>query len=314
MGEAKRRKKSDEIDVEAVIEAIRVGSDSKTGQVLGAAALIKTAADESYVVEAWADDPRRALLALYEGAAARFVGRLSPAPNFPKFKGVIVLSAITPVERGEIVIVAAVRTIKRARSDSGEISAALAYVVTKDEDRFTVSSMGGESMRAVQALNLGDIARFTGRFSPPVDEVPNIELSRVTLIERSGRIDPWFEQWLFLSTRRLSPDFHRRVAGLRTQNCGCFGCGATIETADQIALVLLRDRDAGMVCADCGGQPREALLQKLSLARGIELAPARHMRHAKSAECAIAVCCGLDPLAAVGVDADWDYESIEDGA
>jgi hypothetical protein len=65
MGEAKRRKKSDETVVDAVIEGLLVGKDPNTGQVVGTGARIKTAADEIYVVVAKADEPRRTLLALY---------------------------------------------------------------------------------------------------------------------------------------------------------------------------------------------------------------------------------------------------------
>ena len=86
MGEAKRRKKSDETVVEGVIEGLRVGKDPNTGQVGAAGAWIKTAADEIYAVVADADEPRRALLSLYVGAAARFIGRLSPDPDFPGYQ------------------------------------------------------------------------------------------------------------------------------------------------------------------------------------------------------------------------------------
>ena len=295
MGEAKRRKKSDETVVEGVIEGLRVGKDPNTGQVGAAGAWIKTAADEIYAVVADADEPRRALLSLYVGAAARFIGRLSPDPDFPGFKGLIVSSAITPVERDATVIVAAVETIKRAWSDSGAISAAWAYVITKDQDRFTVSSGGGEAMNALLGLNPGDVARFTGRFSPPFETVPNIELSLVALIQRSGRADAWLEEWFFVSTDRLSPEFRRRVASCQTQNCECFSCGTTIETADQIALIMLSGGDARMVCADCGALPRDELVAKLSVVEGVESSPARFVARAKQAESAIAHCCGLDP-------------------
>jgi hypothetical protein len=309
MGEAKRRKKSDETVVEAVIEGLRVGKDPNSGQVVGAMAWIKTAADEIYVVVAEADEPRRALLSLYVGAAARFIGRLSPDPDFPEFKGVIVSSAITPVERDATVIVAAVETIKRAWSDSGGISSAWAYVITKDQDRFTVSSRGGEAMNALLGLNPGDVARFTGRFSPPFETVPNIELSLVALIQRSGRADAWLEQWFFVSTDRLSPEFRRRVASCQTLNCECLSCGTTIETADQISLITLSGRDARMACADCGALPRDELVEKLSVVEGVESSPARFLTHAMMAECAIALCCGLDPKVAVDwrVDVEWDY-------
>ena len=273
MSEAKRRKKSDETVVEAVVEGLRVGKDPNTGQVGAALAWIKTAADEIYVVVAEADEPRCALLSLYVGAAARFVGRLSPDPDLPEFKGVIVSSAITPVERDATVIVAAVETIKRAWSDSGGISTAWAYVITKDQDRFTVSSRGGEAMNALLGLDPGDVARFTGRFSPPFETVPNIELSLVALIERSGRADPWREQWFFVSTDRLSPEFRRRVAGLKLPKGVCGACDGSIETADQIAVIMLKDRDAGMVCADCGALPRDELVEKLSVVEGVEFEP-----------------------------------------
>ena len=313
MGEAKRRKKSDETFVEAVIEGLRVGKDPNTGQVVGAMAWIKTAADEIYAVVADADEPRRALLSLYVGAAARFIGRLSPDPDFPEFKGVIVSSAITPIERDATVIVATIETIKRALSNSGGISAAWAYVITKDQDRFTVSSRGGEAMNALLGLNPGDVARFTGRFSPPFETVPNIELSLVALIQRSGRADAWLEQWFFVSTDRLSPEFRRRVASCQTQNCECFSCGTTIETADQIALIMLRDRDTGMVCADCGALPRDELVEKLSLVEGVKSDSALFVANARKAECAIALCCGLDPDIAVdwSADGEWDYGLAE---
>lgn len=185
MGDAKRRKKN-EIVVEAVIEGIRVGKDRDTGQVVRAGAWVKTLADEMYTVVAKADKPRR-----YEGAAARFVGCLSPAPDFREFKGLIVCSAITPVERDEIVLVATIETIKRAWIDSGGIGAALPYVTTKDQDQFTVSSRGGEAMNAILDLNPGDVAKFTGRCSPPLHEaIPNIELRLVARRLNSRALRP----------------------------------------------------------------------------------------------------------------------------
>jgi hypothetical protein len=210
--------------------------------------------------------------------------------------------------RDEIVVVATIETIKRAWSDRGGIRAALAYIVTNDNDRFTVLSMGGAAMNTLLGLNPGDVARFTGRFAPPLDALPNIELSRVALIERDGRIEPWREEWFYVSRDQLAPDFRRRVANCRTQDCGCFSCGKAIETADEIVLIMLRDRNAGMVCADCGALPRSQLFDKLSVVDGVKASPARFVEHSVRAECAIAICCGLDPKVAVGwsVDAGWD--------
>jgi hypothetical protein len=318
MGESKRRKRSDGIEVEAVIESLHVYGDRNTGQVVGASAWIRTAADEEYLVVTKTDEAGRTLQALYEGASARFVGRLSP-PEFPEYQGVIVpcagvivSSTITPIER-PIVVVAAVETIKRVWSDSGGISVALAYVITKDQDRFTVSSRGGEAMNALLGLNPGDVARFTGRFSPPFETVPNIELSQVALIERSGPVEPWREQWFFVSTDRLSPDFRRRIANCRTESCKCFSCRTTIETADRIALVVLRDCKGGPVCADCAALPRNELVEKLSVVEGMETSPAQFVTHAKMAECAIARLCGLDPKVVVdwSRDGEWDYGLAE---
>jgi hypothetical protein len=204
-----------------------------------------------------------------------------------------------------IVVVAAVETIKRAWSDSGGISAALATVVTKDEDRFIVFSRGGESMNALLGLNPGDVARFTGRLSPPF----NIELSRVAPIERSGRVEAWREQWILVSTDRLSPDFRSRVAGLKLQSGECTACDGSIEVADQIALIMLRDRQVGMICANCGMLPRDELVEKLNVVEGAESDPALFVTHAKMAECAIARFCGLDPNIAIdwSVDGEWDF-------
>jgi hypothetical protein len=319
MGEAKRRveKKTangedpgrDEIAVVGVIEGLRVGTDPVTDQVVGALAWIKTAVDEMYVVVAKDDEPRAVLLALYVGAAARFTGQLSPAPDFPEFKGVIASSAITPVERDEIVMVATVETIKRAWSDGDGIRAAWAYVITKDQDRFTVLSRGGEAMNALLSLNPADVARFTGRFSPPFDTVPNIELSLVVVIERSGRVEAWREQWFFVPTDRLSPDFRGRVASCRTQNCECSSCGTTIVTADQIGLVLLRNCMFRVVCVDCGALPRDELVEKLSVFEGKESDQVLFVENATKAERAIARCCGLGPEVAVdwSVDGECDY-------
>jgi hypothetical protein len=319
MGESKRRKITDEIAVEAVIEGFRVGRDPSTGQVVGAIAWIKTAADEMYFVVVKDDKPRRALQALYEGAAARFVGRLSRLRDLSEYQGVIVpsagvivASAITPVER-PFVIVAAVETIKRVWSDSGGIGGTLAYVITKDQDRFTVSSRDGEAMNALLGLNPSDVARFTGRFSPRFDTVPNIGLSLVVLIERSGRVEAWREQWFIISTDRLSPDFRRRVAGLKLPKGGCAACDGSIETADQIAQVMLRGHSAVMVCADCGALPRDELVEKLSVVEEVESDAALFVANAKKAECAIALCCGLDPDVAVdwSVDGEWGYGLAE---
>ena len=310
MGEAKRRKKCDETVVEAVIDGLRVGKDPNTGQVVGAMAWIRTAADEIYVVVAEADEPRRALLSLYVGAAARFIGRLSPDPDFPEFNGVIVSSAITPVERDATVILAAVETIKRAWSDGDGIKAAWAYVITKDQDRFPVLSKGGEAMNALLGLNSGDVARFTGRFSPPLETVPNIELSQVALVERSGPVEAWREQWFFISTDRLSPEFRGGVAGLKLPNGVCAACDGSIETTDQIGLIMLRDCNAEMVCADCGALPHDEVVEELSVFEGVESDAALLVANAKKAECAIALCCRLDPDVAVdwSVDGEWDYE------
>jgi hypothetical protein len=318
MGESKRRKRSDRIEVEAVIESLHVYEDRNTGQVVGASAWIRTAADEDYLVVTKTDEAGRTLQALYEGASARFVGRLSH-PEFPEYQGVIVACAgviepseITPVER-PFVIVAAVEKIKRALSESGGISVALAYVITEDQDRFTVSSRGGEAMNALLGLNPGDVARFTGRFSPPFETVPNIELSQVALIERRGPVEPWRDQWFFVSTDRLSPDFRRRIANCRTESCQCFSCRTTIETADRIALIMQRGCEGGLVCADCAALPRDVLVEKLSVVEGMETSPAQFVKHAKMAEYAIACFCGLDPMVVVdwSPDCEWDYGLAE---
>lgn len=163
-------------------------------------------------------------------------------------------------------------------------------------------------MNTLLGLNPGDVARFTGRFAPPLDALPNIELSRVALVERDGRVEPWREEWLFVSRDQLAPDFRRRVANCRTQDCECFTCGKAIETANQIVLIMLRARNAGMVCADCGALPRYKLFEKLSVVEGVKASPARFVEHAVRAECAIAVCCGLNPKVAVSwsVDGEWD--------
>jgi hypothetical protein len=160
-------------------------------------------------------------------------------------------------------------------------------------------------MNALLGLNPGDLARFTGHFSPPFDALPNIGLSRVALVERSGRVEPWREQWFFVPTDRLSPDFRRRVASCRTQNCECSSCGRTIETADQIGLVLLRNCMIGMVCVDCGALPRDELVEKLSVFEGAESDPVLFVA---KAEYAIARCCGLDPKVAV----DWSVDGEGD--
>ena len=98
----------------------------------------------------------------------------------------------------------------------------------------------------------------------------------------------------FVSTDRLSPDFHRRVAGLKLKG-ECAACGKSIGTTDRIALILLRDGNACTVCADCGALPRDELVEKLDVAEGVESDPALFVTHAKMAECAIALSCGLDP-------------------
>jgi hypothetical protein len=208
-----------------------------------------------------------------------------------------------------IVIVAAVETIKRGRRESGGIGAALATIVTKDEDRFTVFSRGGEPMNALLGLNPGDVARFTGRLSPPFVTVPFVELSMVAPIERCGRVEAWREQWFFVLTDRLSPNFRRLVAGSKLPKGGCAACGESIGTTDRIALILLRDGNAGMVCADCGALPRDELVEKLDVVEGVESDPALFVTHAKMAECAIALSCGLDPGVVVEwrTNEAWDY-------
>ena len=112
----------------------------------------------------------------------------------------------------------------------------------------------------------------------------------------------------FVSTDRLSPDFHRRVAGLKLKG-ECAACGKSIGTTDRIALILLRDGNACTVCADCGALPRDELVEKLDVAEGVESDPALFVTHAKMAECAIALSCGLDPGVVVewGTDDAWDY-------
>jgi hypothetical protein len=120
----------------------------------------------------------------------------------------------------------------------------------------------------------------------------------------------------FLVSRdRLSPDFRRRVAGLRADCGNCPGCGGPIGTADQIAMALVIDRrqagmgcSVGMVCRDCAQLPRAKLVERLSIAESAEDDAALFVAHAKMAECAIALSCGLD-LEAVEwrVDGEWDY-------
>jgi hypothetical protein len=142
-----------------------------------------------------------------------------------------------------------------------------------------------------------------------LETVPNIELSLVALVERRGRVEAWREQRFFVSTDRLSPGFRGRVAGLKLPKGVCAACDGSIETADQIALIMLRDCNAGMVCADCGALARDELVEKLSLFEGVESDAALFVANAKKAECAIALCCGLDPDVAVNwsVDGEWDY-------
>ena len=76
-------------------------------------------------------------------------------------------------------------------------------------------------------------------------------------------------------------------------------------------IVLVQDNLSthGMVCANCGALPRDELVEKLSVVEGVESDAALFVANAKMAECAIAVCCGLDPLVTVdwGVDEEWDY-------
>jgi hypothetical protein len=208
-----------------------------------------------------------------------------------------------------MVIVAVVETIKRVWSDSSGICAALADVTTRDEDRFTVFSRGGEPMNALLGLNPGEVARFTGRLSPPFVTVPFIELRLVAPIERCGRVEAWREQWFFVPTDRLSPDFHSLVAGLKLTKGGCAACGESIGTTDRIALILLRDSNACMVCADCGALSRDELVEKLDVVEGVESDPALFVTHAKMAECAIALSSGLDPGVVVEwrTDGAWDY-------
>jgi hypothetical protein len=208
--------------------------------------------------------------------------------------------------RDEIVVVATVEVIKRVWSNGGGTIGTLAHVITNDEHWFIVSARGGEAMNALLALNPGDTARFTGRCSSPFEAVPIIELSQVALIDRSGWVEAWREEWLFISTDQLPQDFRRRVASRRTTNCRCVSCGTTIETADQIALMILRDYRARWVCVDCGALPRDELGEKL----GVELSPTQSVALAVRAECAIALSCGLDPHDAVGCSADgeWDWD------
>jgi hypothetical protein len=221
MGEAKRRMKNktanSEIVVEGVIEHLQQGRDRNTHEISLGAAGIRTANNERFVVFAESEEPRRALLELYEGATATFVGRLFPTKN-PKLNGIIVASALTPAGRDEIVVVATVKTIKRVLGANGETSFALAHVTTKEQRRLTVSSRGGEPMNALLNLMPGDIARFTGHFSPPFEEFPNIELRLVAPIERRGIAEPWRDEWFFVSRDRLSPGFRLRVAASRTRN------------------------------------------------------------------------------------------------
>jgi hypothetical protein len=225
--------------------------------------------DEAYLVVAEDDEPRRALLGLYVGATARFVGRLSPDPAPTEFKGVIVPSTITQVEVDDIVVVATVEVIKRAWNSGGEIGLAFAHVLTKDEHRLTVSSTGGKAMAALMGLNPGDVARFRGRFSRPLEVVPNVEVSEVALIVRSGRIEAWCEESPFVSTDGLSPNFCPRVVdGLELLKGVCAACNGSIETEDQIGMMIVRNCEPGMVCADCGALPRGELVEKLSIAQG----------------------------------------------
>ncbi len=60
-----------------------------------------------------------------------------------------------------------------------------------------------------------------------------------------------------------------------------------------------------MVCVDCGALPRDELVEKL----GVGLSPTQSVVLAVRAECAIALCCGLDPREAVvcSADGEWDY-------
>jgi hypothetical protein len=206
------------------------------------------------------------------------------------------------------VLVAAVEKLKRAWSDSGGISAAIATVITKDGDRFTVASTGGEPMNAPMDLNPGDVARFTGRLTLPIVTMPTIKLSLVALIEGSGRVETWREQWFFVSTDRLSPDFLRRVAGLKLKG-ECAACDRLIGTADRVAMVLLREGAACFVCSDCGALPRDELAEKLEVVGGVESDPALFVAQGKAGECAIALCCGLDPAPALdwNTDGEWDY-------
>jgi hypothetical protein len=165
-------------------------------------------------------------------------------------------------------------------------------------------------MNALLALNPDDVARFTGRHSRPFEALPNIEVSLVTLIKRSGREEAWRELWVLITTDRLPPNFRRRVAGCQTQNCRCNSCGSAIETADQIALVMQRGREFGMLCADCGALPRDVLVAKLSPAGVVEPDATFFVKNAPKAEFAIALCCGLDPTVDLdwSIDDEWDYE------
>jgi hypothetical protein len=202
--------------------------------------------------------------------------------------------------RDEIVVVAAVEVIKRAREDSGEITAAVAIVATKNRQYFTVGAKDGEPLRALLDLNPDDVVRFAGVFTPAPrafkEKLPPefgyrgaIDLRQVALIERGGQTGDWREECFSLSRDRLPPDFRRRVAGCRVERVRCVGCGGRIETADQIALILLMGGEAGgqgfrMVCCDCAQVPRDELLEKLSLAEGAEASPAPFVTHAMMAE------------------------------
>lgn len=116
------------------------------------------------------------------------------------------------------------------------------------------------------------------------------------------------EQWFFVSTDRLSPDFRRRVAGLKL-NRECAACDRSIRTADRVALIMLRDSAACLVCADCGALPRDELIEKLNVVEGAESDPALFVAQAKMAECAIARCCGLNVETAIDWNphGEWDY-------
>jgi hypothetical protein len=128
MGDAKRRLEiittncqdpgRDEIVVVGVIEGVRVRTDPDT--VKSVVPSHGSRLQPARCTLSWPRMTSRAVRCPRSiGAAARFIERLSPAPDFPEFKSVIVSTAITPHEGNEIVVVATVETIKRAWNDGG---------------------------------------------------------------------------------------------------------------------------------------------------------------------------------------------------